>query len=191
MFISKAVKYSDFIRIRVYDHLWASPTCWPTRGINSKSVIECNRKMSFISSTESPLFLSGIDKKTLAKVEEEFNILKKISLDEGLAILFLKEEQSNGSPSSRGSNIMEEASPRAERRVSEQLKSFTFTGESDNSDVGSAKIQRKGISLGSKRGANTPRHHAGSRLGRVSRRSLRKNTEGNASARSITAGLRS
>jgi hypothetical protein len=144
-----------------------------------------------VSSTESPLFLSGTDKKTLTKVEEKFEILKKISLDEGLAILFLKEDQSNGRPSTRGSSMMEEANTKGDRRVSEQLESFESTGESDNSDVGSVKIQRKGVSLGSRRGANTPRRHAGSKPGRVTRRSLRKSTERNVSARNIAAGLRS
>jgi hypothetical protein len=83
-------------------------------------------------------------------------------LDEGLTILFLKEDQIQ----------RKQRYGRAER-----LKSLTFTGESGNADMGSAKIQ------GSSRGANSSSHHAGSRLARVSRSSSRKNTGQNASAR--------
>jgi hypothetical protein len=162
----------------------------PKYGTNSTSGSGCNRKMGFTSSTENPLFLSGADKKTLAKVEEEFAVLKKLSLDEGLAILFLKEEQSNRSSMF---HVLEEADPEDERRDSVmRLDSVELTSESDSSDVGSAKVQRKGISLGSRRGVNRPRNHAGSRLGRVSSRSLRGNTGRNANRharRDVATGL--
>lgn len=46
------------------------------------------------------LVLSGIDRKTLAKIEEECDALKKLSLDEGLTALFLKQSESSGSPRS-------------------------------------------------------------------------------------------
>jgi hypothetical protein len=154
--------------------------------------------MGFTSSTENPSFLSGADKKTLAKVEEEFEILKKLSLDEGLAILFLKEDQSNGSPSHQGSSmfhVLEEADPVDERRDSVvRLDSAELTSDSDSSDVGSVKAQKKGISLGSRSGVNRPRNHVASRLGRVSHRSWRGNTGRNANKsarRDVATGLRS
>jgi hypothetical protein len=125
--------------------------------------------MGFISCTKNSLFLSGIDRKTLAKVEEEFAILKELSLDEGLAILFPEEVQTKRSPS--GSSMFHER-----RDDVEALDSVELTSESDDSDVGSAKIQRKGKSLGSRRGVNRPKYRAGSRPGSVSNRSRRENT---------------
>ncbi|PNF34536.1 hypothetical protein B7P43_G10741 [Cryptotermes secundus] len=140
----------------------------------------------------------GADKKILSKAAEEFEIFKKLSLDEGLAILFLKEEQSNGSPSPEGSSmfhVLEEADHEDERRGSAmRLDSVELTSESDSSDVGSAKVKRKGISLGSRKGVNRPRNHAGSRLVRVSRGSSRGNTGRNANRsvrRDVATSLRS
>jgi hypothetical protein len=168
----------------------------PKYAIDIISGSGCKRKMAFMSSTENPSFLSGADKKTMAKVEEEFEILKKLSLDEGLAILFLKEDQSNGSPSPEGSSlfhVLEEADPEDERRDSVvSLDSFELTSESDSSDVGSANVQRKGTSLGSRRGVNRPRNHAASRLGRVSHRSSRGSRGRNANRsarRGVATGL--
>jgi hypothetical protein len=153
--------------------------------LTAKVELNVRGKWVFISTTESPLFLSGIDKKTLSKVEEEFEILKKLSLDEGLTTLFLKEDPSNGSPSSRGCTVLEEAIPEGERRVSFE-RPDPFELASDSPGVDSAKVRRKGIPLGSRRGAR-------SRVGSVSRRSLRENTQRNAkkSRGNIAAALRS
>ena len=67
------------------------------------------------------LVFSGIDRKTLAKTEEECVALKKLSLDEGLAVLFLKQSESSGSPQSEADdafNVLEELNSKQQRRDS-------------------------------------------------------------------------
>lgn len=65
----------------------------------------------------------GIDRKTLAKTEEECDALKKLSLDEGLAILFLKHSESSRSSQSEEDDafhVLEEMNSKQQRRVSVQ-----------------------------------------------------------------------
>lgn len=67
------------------------------------------------------MFFSGIDRKTLAKTEEEFDALKKLSLDEGVAVLFLKQSESSGSPQSEADDafqVLEEMNSKQQRRDS-------------------------------------------------------------------------
>jgi hypothetical protein len=67
------------------------------------------------------LFFSGIDRKTLAKIEEECDALKKLSLDEGLAVLFLKKSGSSGSSQSEEDDafhVLEEMNSKQQSRDS-------------------------------------------------------------------------
>lgn len=83
-----------------------------------------NRKVGFMRLKKKNLVFSGIDRKTLAKTEEECDALMKLSLDEGLAVSFLKESQSSGSSDSEEEedafHVLEEMNSKQQRRDSVQ-----------------------------------------------------------------------
>ena len=82
-----------------------------------------NRKVGFIRlKKKKKTFFPGIDRKTLAKTEEECDALKKLSLHEGLAALFFKQSESSGSPQSSEADdafhVLEEMNSKQQRRDS-------------------------------------------------------------------------
>jgi hypothetical protein len=123
---------------------------------------------------------SGVDKKTLATVEEEFEVLKTLSLDQGFAVLFLKQDQNSESPLSKGNSIfhvLEELNYNEQRGDSiESLDTVQVSNEGDDSDWTPVRGQRKGVALSSRRDANRRlKKRAGPSLGRVVSSSLRRN----------------
>jgi len=80
-----------------------------------------NRKVGFMRYTKKTCFFSGIDRETLAKTEEECGALKILSLEEGLAVSFLKQSESSGSSQSEEDDsfhVLEEVNSKQQRRDS-------------------------------------------------------------------------
>lgn len=99
-----------------------------------------------------------MDKRTLASIEEEFEVLKSLPLNEGIDILLLKQEQESECPSSEESSnspVLEESNPKEQRRSSFQsLKPIHMESDSDDSDGG----QRRGVGSRSRRVKNRQRN---------------------------------
>lgn len=94
-----------------------------------------NRKVGFMRFTKN-LFFSGIERKKLAKIEEQYDALKKLSLDEGLTALFLKQSESSGSPQSEAEDayhVLDEMNSKQQWRDSVESK-FGSRRDFDDSD---------------------------------------------------------
>jgi hypothetical protein len=125
------------------------------------------------------LFFLGVDKRTLASIEEEFEVLKMLSLNQGFAILFVKQdENTEGSLSEESSNfhVLEESNPKEQSGPSiESMDSLDLETESDDSDRSQIRGQRKGVGMRTRRGANRQRNYVGSRSQRIANKSSSKN----------------
>lgn len=121
----------------------------------------------------------GVDKRTVVSIEEEFEVLKMLSLNRGFDILFVKQDENTEDSLSEGSSnflVLDESDPKGQGRPSiESSDSVDSENERDESDRSQIKGQRKGVGLRSREGINRQRNYVGSSSQRIANKSSRKN----------------